>query len=237
MADSPNQITGYLQKPVSASAKAGAATRQAIIATAEKMFSDQGIAGVSLRSILVRAGANTAAAHYHFGSKENLIAQVFSHRANRVAEERMQRLDDVLKKPTDKRRLESIIKAFIEPGFFGGADTAEAGEQFARLRARLMNDDSALARRLLSDCFNQSSQRYIDTLSDTLPHLSKLDVQWRFHGMLGVMVYTIAGPDRIQSLTDKACDPSNLHQALEHLVPILAGMFRAPSTAADPSAD
>ena len=218
------------QRPTSATARAGEATRQAIIATAEKMFSDQGIAGVSLRSILAQAGANAAAAHYHFGSKENLIAEVFSVRANLVAAERMKRLDDILSKPDDEHRLEKIIKAFIEPGFFGGADTTEAGEQFARLRARLMIDDSALARRLLSDCFNESSQRYLTAIIDALPEIPKKDVQWRFHAMLGVMVYTIAGPDRIQSLTDDACDPSNLHTALNHLVPTLAGMFRAPPT-------
>ncbi|MGY9002315.1 MAG: hypothetical protein ACKVIF_03910, partial [Rhodospirillales bacterium] len=60
--------------------------------------------------------------------------------------------------------------------------------------------------------------------------LTKADIQWRFHALLGVMVYTLAGPGRIQSLTDNSCDPSNLHIAIEQLVPTLAGMFRAPST-------
>jgi AcrR family transcriptional regulator len=211
-------------------AKAGEATRQAIIDTAEKMFSDQGITAVSLRSILAEAGANTAAAHYHFGSKENLIAEVFARRAKRVADERMDRLGEVLKRDDDATLLEEIIRAFIEPGFFGGADTREAGEQFARLRARLTTDDSELAGRLLSDVFDESSHRYMKALSDALPDLSKIDVQWRFHALLGVMVYTVTGPGRIQSLTDNACDPSDLHTAVEHLVPTLAGMFRAPPT-------
>lgn len=222
--------SGLARQPASTMAKAGEATRQAIIDTAEKMFADQEIAAVSVRSILSEAGANTAAVHYHFGSKENLIAKVFANRANRVADERMQRLDDVLSGPDDDTRLERIIKAFIEPGFFGGADTREAGEQFARLRARLTTDNSELAQRLLSDCFDESSQRYIKSLSDTLPNLSETDVQWRFHALLGVMVYTVAGPGRIQSLTHNTCNPSDLHTALEHLVPTLAGMFQAPPT-------
>ena len=224
------QSSAFARQPASGMAKAGDATRQAIIDTAEKMFSDHGITAVSLRAILAEAGANTAAAHYHFGSKENLIAEVFAHRAKRVADERMQRLDDVLNKPNEATRLEEIIRAFIEPGFFGGADTREAGEQFARLRARLTTDDSDLAVRLLSDCFDESSHRYMKALSDALPDLSKIDVQWRFHALLGVMVYTVAGPGRIQSLTDNTCDPSDLHAAVEHLVPTLAGMFRAPPT-------
>lgn len=224
------QRISLAHRPGSASPKAGDATRQAIIDTAERMFSDQGIAAVSLRSILTEAHANTAAVHYHFGSKDNLIAEVFTNRANRVASERIQRLDDVLSSSDTKPRLEQILTAFIEPGFFGGADTLEAGEQFARLRARLTTENPDLAGRLLSDCFNESSLRFIDAIGGTLPHLTKADIQWRFHALLGVMVYTLAGPGRIQSLTDNSCDPSNLHIAIEQLVPTLAGMFRAPST-------
>ena len=148
------------RKPASALPKAGDATRQAIVDTAERMFSDHGIAAVSLRSILTEAGANTAAVHYHFGSKDNLIAEVFTNRANRVAEERIQRLDDVLSSPENKTRLEQILTAFVEPGFFGGADTLEAGIQFARLRARLTTENPDLAGRLLSDCFNESSTHF-----------------------------------------------------------------------------
>jgi AcrR family transcriptional regulator len=225
-----------VQKPVLASnsapilPKAGDATRQAIVDTAERMFSDHGIAAVSLRSILTEAGANTAAVHYHFGSKDNLIAEVFTSRANRVAEERIQRLDEVLSSSDTKTRLEQILTAFIGPGFFGGADTLEAGTQFARLRARLTTENPDLAGRLLSDCFNESSHLFINAIEETLPHLTKTDVQWRFHALLGVMVYTLAGPGRIQSLTDNSCDPSNLHIAIEQLVPTLAGMFRSPTT-------
>ncbi|MDH5749965.1 MAG: TetR family transcriptional regulator [Rhodospirillales bacterium] len=228
MADPTGQPFDVVKKAASSATGAGEATRRAIISAAEKMFANHGIAAVSLRSILAAAGANTAAAHYHFGSKENLIAQVFAHRANRVADERLRRLESVLADPDDENRLERILESFIEPGFFGGADTAKAGEQFAKLRARLTTDKSDLARSLLAECFDDSSRQYLKALSDVLPHLSERDVQWRFHAMMGITVYTIADPGRIQSITDNACNPSDLREALKHLVPTLAGMFRAP---------
>jgi AcrR family transcriptional regulator len=224
------QKTVLAHKLASVPPKAGDATRQAIIDSAERMFSDHGIAAVSIRSILTQAGANTAAVHYHFGSKDNLITEAFTSRANRLAAERFQRLDDVFSSSDTKMCLEQILTAFIEPGFFRGADTLEAGIQFARLRARLTTENPDLAVHLLSDCFNESSHQFIAAIEETLHHLTKVDVQWRFHALLGVVVYTLAGLGRIQSLTVNSCDPTNLHIAIEHLVSTLAGMFRAPST-------
>ena len=48
-----------------------------------------GIDGVSLRQISIEAGsANNSAVHYHFGSKEGLIAAIFRHRLPQLISER-----------------------------------------------------------------------------------------------------------------------------------------------------
>jgi hypothetical protein len=67
-----------------------------------------------------------------------------------------------------------------------------------------------------------------------LPGLDETDVAWRFHAMLGVMVYTMANSGRIEKLTDGACDPSDYVAAVDRLVPIVAAMFRSGSTASVP---
>src|ERR1039458_4178641 len=43
-------------------------TKERILDTAERLFSEQGYAATSLRSIIARAGVNLAAVHYHFRS-------------------------------------------------------------------------------------------------------------------------------------------------------------------------
>ena len=55
------------------SARAVEERRQTILDVAETLFAENGIAGTSVRSILATAGANVAAVHYHFGSKEKLV--------------------------------------------------------------------------------------------------------------------------------------------------------------------
>jgi AcrR family transcriptional regulator len=216
--------------PAGLSARAVEERRQAILDVAEALFAENGIAGTSVRSILATAGANVAAVHYHFGSKEKLVEEVFRRRAERIARERVVGLKRALADPDETFRLERIVRAFLESGFTGG-DTPESAQRFARLRARISTEDSDLARRLLSDCFDVSSRQFIAALAGALPKLSDGEIAWRFHTMLGVMVYTMANPGRIQALTEGACDPSDYPAAVDRLVPIIAAMFRSGNAA------
>jgi AcrR family transcriptional regulator len=60
-----------------------------LVVAAERLFAQRGIDGVSLRQIAVDAGsANNSAVHYHFGSKEALIAAIFRHRLPQLINER-----------------------------------------------------------------------------------------------------------------------------------------------------
>jgi len=53
----------------------------ALIYAAERLFAEQGIAGVSLRQINQAANQkNISAAHYHFGSRDGLVYAVLEHR-------------------------------------------------------------------------------------------------------------------------------------------------------------
>lgn len=213
-----------------ASARTVEERRQAILDVAEALFAENGIAGTSVRSILATVGANVAAVHYHFGSKEKLVEEVFRRRADRIASERILGLKRALADPDEVWRLERIIRAFLESGFTGG-DTPEGAARFARLRARISTEDSDLARRLLGECFDASSQQFIAAFEKVLPNLDSTAIAWRFHAMLGIMVYTMANPGRIQALTENHCDPSDYMAAVDHLVPIVAALFRSEATA------
>jgi len=192
---------------------------------AERLFAEHGISEVGLRAISAAANVNLASISYHFGSKEALVEAVFRRRSAKIAAERDRGLERALAEPDRDRRLEAIIRVFLESGFSG--DTPEAAARFAKLRARINTEDTALARRVLSESFDTSSRRFLEALGEALPHLDAEAVAWRFHAMLGVMVYTMANPGRIQSLTDGACDPTDYPAAIDHLVPIVTAMFKS----------
>jgi AcrR family transcriptional regulator len=52
-------------------------TRALILDAAERLYAERGFGDVTLRDIVAAAGVNLAAVNYHFGSKDELIAELF----------------------------------------------------------------------------------------------------------------------------------------------------------------
>ena len=194
--------------------------RERLIMAGEQLFAEHGWNGVSIRTIAA-AGVSLAALNYHFGVKEHMLAEIFAARARPIAEARVRRLDEL--EASGGVMLEQVLDAFLRPAF--SADVG--GRIFARLRARLGTEHEAFSRRILSDAFDESSKRYVTALARLLPELPEAELAWRFHFMLGTMVYTMADSGRIQALTNGACDPGEVETALSRLVPFLAAGFRA----------
>ena len=67
-------------------------TKERILHAAEDLFAQHGFAGTSLRQVTSRADVNIAAVNYHFGSKENLVNEVFKHRMDDMSEKRLSAL-------------------------------------------------------------------------------------------------------------------------------------------------
>lgn len=208
----------------------GEATRTQILDAAEHLFAQRGINGVSLRTIVSLAGVNTAAIHYHFGAKEGLVEAVFARRAIPIAEERLELLERCREEPGRPPLLEQIIRAFVLPTMRGPHI-----KEYAQLRASMVADSSPFVGSLFGKYFDESTGQFLTAIRQALPELPESDIYWRFHAMLGAMVYPLANPGRINRLTAGAFDPTDFEEALGQLVPLMAHMFLAPPSAAHSS--
>jgi AcrR family transcriptional regulator len=71
-------------------------TATRLIETAERLYAERGVHGVSLREIGAEAGQrNTGAVRYHFGSKERLLNAVFEHRMVSINARRLALLEEL----------------------------------------------------------------------------------------------------------------------------------------------
>jgi len=201
-------------------------SREKLIASAERLFADCGFDGVSVRDIANAAGVNSALVGYYFRSKEGLLSEVYTRHCEPLKRERARLLAEY-SKAAKGPSLERVIEAFIRPSLEVTTDR-HGRRDFTRLRAVLSAENSALLEKLVAENFDQSSGMFVDALCKCLPKLTRADIFWRFHFLLGAIYYTGAGPHRIRSFSKGRCDPSDPVATCRHLIPFLAAGFRAP---------
>src|SRR6187401_2389167 len=107
-------------------------TKDRILGAAEELFAQYGFAGTSLRQVTTRADVNIAAVNYHFGSKENLVNEVFRRRMDEMSAQRLAALKQAVREHPGE--LEPILAAFVSPALAMAQD--RQGGAFARMVAR-----------------------------------------------------------------------------------------------------
>jgi len=92
----------------------GVATRRLLIDTAERMFAQEGVDSVSIRSVNAAAGLAPAGVHYHFGTKEALLEAVMSRRGAPVEQDLTAQFGRLLKRGA-RPVADDIVRAFALP--------------------------------------------------------------------------------------------------------------------------
>jgi AcrR family transcriptional regulator len=164
-------------------------TRERLLDASEPLFAEQGYSATSMRQIIARAGVNSAAIHYHFGSKQDLFVAVVARRLEPVTAERLRRLDD-LESQADGGPVpvESILEALIEPALATSLGAGHGGT-WVKLLARFRTEPgdhwtetNPLQQEMLS--------RFLAAFARALPHLPEAEVKYRFFFAIGAAINT-----------------------------------------------
>jgi AcrR family transcriptional regulator len=212
-----NTLTSVADEP-------GSETRRKLMRAAEWLFADRGFAGVSVRDITDAANVNSALVGYHFRGKLGLLSAIYREHAEALTSERLRLLSDIQAQGR-RATLEEVLIAFVRPALSVTRDDS-GGADFLRLRSVLAGENSELLEQLVAENFDRSSSAFVDALCVCLPQLTRDDVLWRFHFLLGAIYYTATGPHRIRSLSQGRCDPTDPEATLRELIPFMAAGFR-----------
>jgi len=203
-------------------------TRTRLLDAAERHFAERGFDGASLRQITSDARANLAAAHYHFGSKEDLFVAVLARRIEPISRERLDRLDQVESDAAGEPvPLEAVLAAFVGPPLRAGASASGGRECLLRLFGRMQSEPEALWKRIVDGPLRETRKRFAAALRRALPRLTDEELAWRMHFVIGTMTGVAADQHRLRLLSNGRCDPSDIDGTIRQLVPFLAGGLRA----------
>jgi len=203
-------------------------TKDRILDAAEKLFSDQGFTGTSLRAITTEANVNLAAVNYHFGTKDGLMEAVFERRLAPLNQERIALLD-ALEASDENPPLERILEAFVGPPLRLRCDTDRGGPMFMRLLGRTLTEPSRGVHEIFVRQFAEIAARFTPALERALPALPLDEIFWKMHFSIGTMAHTMCDTFRLKLISAGRCDAGeDIDATVRRLVSFIAAGLRAP---------
>ncbi|MBM3659781.1 MAG: TetR/AcrR family transcriptional regulator [Actinobacteria bacterium] len=200
------------------------ATVERLLDAAEMLFAERGIDAVSVRAINAAAGANVAAVHYHFGSKDALVEAVLRRRMDALGARRLAMIDALPDGRTPEPR--AVVEALVVPLAELSADPGGPGRAYVRVLATLQSGDDG--RRRLGTAFAPQFAPFDAALARALPSLADPVRHFRLGLVGGLVVSTLADPEA--AAASLGLDPAAHDAVVNALVDTVTGALAAPVT-------
>jgi AcrR family transcriptional regulator len=204
-----------------------ASTKDRILNAAEKLLATHGFEATSLRAITAEAGVNLAAVNYHFQTKEALFRAVIARRIDPVNKRRMTMLDVVEARAGEgPLPIGPVIEAFVRPAFEVRGCTATV----APIMGRIFAESANFLERFFNDHLTEVTQRFFPAFERAAPHLSKQEVLWRTHFLIGSMSHTMIAGQFFEKVSGGLCRAGDIDGLVRRMVAAYTAAFEAPST-------
>ncbi len=206
-------------------------TKTKILDAAEKLFTEQGIDGTSLRAIIKKAGVNLAAVHYHFHSKERLIQKVFKRRINPLNQMRLELLDKYESEAGGKPlKVEDIITAFIQPVLVEAQRSPQTAINAMQLTMQAIALPTKEIREPFHLLFDDVMEQFHAAFYKSLPHLSEAEFGQRIHLVVISFVYSFLSFAHRDDLDNKQFTKSELGKMGLSITTFVTAGLMAPAT-------
>ncbi len=202
-------------------------TKEQILDVAERMFADNGVHAVSLRTIIADAGVNLAAVHYHFGSKDALVEAVFERRVGPVNEARLAWLDKLEAECDGPPPVEEVLRALVTPAIQLAMDP-ERGQTFMKICGRFYTEAGEHLQPIFDRLFSKVIERFVGAFQRACPELPETELLWRIHFAVGVMAHTLLDSEKLRRISGGACDTSDVEATTERMVQFAAAGMQTP---------
>jgi AcrR family transcriptional regulator len=194
-------------------------TRSSILDAAERLYADRGFADVTLRDIVAAADVNLAAVNYHFGSKDELIAELFVTRSLATNRERLNELKAAEAAGGGRADIASILRALVGPTLRGCLGPDNERSTAARFMIRASIESVPPIRRIKNREIDHL-RKFAGAMRRSLPDRSEVDLYWGLHFALAMAHQTIRDGERLTKLSEGICDLNDVTGVIERIVAV-----------------
>ena len=192
-------------------------TRSAILSAAERLYAARGFADVTMRDIVALADVNLAAVNYHFGSKDELIAELFMTRGLVTNRERLNELKAAEEVGGGRADIVAIFTALVGPPLRGCLGPERQRSDAARFMIRASIEAVPPIRKIKNREVDHL-RRFAAAMRRTLPDHDEADLYWGIHFALAMAHQTIRDSERLVKMSDGACDLADVGGIIARIV-------------------
>ena len=194
-------------------------TRSAILSAAERLYADRGFGEVTLRDIVAAAEVNLAAVNYHFGSKDELIAELFVTRSLATNRERLNELKSAEEAGGGRAAIDAILRALVGPTLRGCLGPDREGSTAARFMIRASIESVPPIRRIKNREVDHL-RKFIAAMRRSLPGRDDAELYWGLHFALAMSHHTIREKERLTKLSEGQCDLNDVQAIVDRVVAV-----------------
>ena len=194
-------------------------TRTAILSAAERLYADHGFGEVTLRDIVAAADVNLAAVNYHFGSKDELIAELFVTRSLATNRERLNELKAAEEAGGGRADINAILRALVGPTLRGclGPDRERSTAARFMIRASI---ESVPPIRHIKNREIDHLRKFAAAIRRSLPGRDEVELYWGLHFALAMAHQTIRDSERLIKLSEGKCDLNDVEGIIDRVVAV-----------------
>ena len=194
-------------------------SRSAFLAAAERLYAERGFSDVTLRDIVAAAGVNLAAVNYHFGSKDELIAELFVTRSIATNRERLRELKAAEELGGGRAPIDAILRALIGPTLRGCLGPENQRSTAARFMIRASIESVPPIRRIKNREIDHL-RKFAAAMRRSLPDRSDEEIYWGLHFALAMAHQTIRDSERLVKLSEGICDLNDVEGVITRIVAV-----------------
>ncbi|MGA7808271.1 TetR/AcrR family transcriptional regulator [Bradyrhizobium sp.] len=194
-------------------------TRTAILAAAERLYADRGFGDVTLRDIVAAANVNLAAVNYHFGSKDELIAELFVSRSLALNRERLRELRAAEERGGGIADISEILRALVGPALRGCLGPDNQRSTSARFMIRASIESVPPIRRIKNREIDHL-RKFSAAMRRALPERGEVEIYWGLHFALAMAHHTIRDSERLTKLSEGKCDLDDVEGVVARVVAV-----------------
>jgi AcrR family transcriptional regulator len=194
-------------------------TRGAILAADERLYADRGFGDVTLRDIVAAADVNLAAVNYHFGSKDELIAELFVTRSLALNRQRLRELKAAEEEGGGTADISDILRALVGPTLRDGLGPDNQLSTAARFMIRVSIESVPPIRRIRNREIDHL-RKFVAAMRRSLPNRSEVELSWALHFALAMAHQTVRDSERLTKLSEGKCDLDDVAGIIERVVTV-----------------